>query len=332
MKLLLLGRYCPAELSSELELERGFGEMFQVTQPLGVSSSCFIAVVALKAQPLQAVAKSYPKAQFTSISRDQAFLEVEILGQLEHANVLRLYAAFEDATCLHVITEYVAGGDLRNLLDNLTERDLRDMVARPMLSVLSTMHDQGIVHRDLKPENILVDGRTLKLADFGLAVSVSDDNALASQSAGPCSHGAGTPLYAAPEVLSAIFMNKKVEDVTSSKNDVWALALIVLEALCQKHPFATPDRHYGSTLCRIVAHSNLPIPSHVSAELRDWLSLALRKDPASRASAKELLDHPWVKPRGLSSRSPSPLGQQLACKFAEQLRLPELAAVECWEY
>jgi serine/threonine protein kinase len=50
-------------------------------------------------------------------------------------------------------------------------------VIRELMDVVRYCHQMGVVHRDIKPENVLLSkaGR-LKLADFGLAVRITDGN------------------------------------------------------------------------------------------------------------------------------------------------------------
>jgi serine/threonine protein kinase len=162
---------------------------------------------------------------------------------------------------------------------------------------------QGIVHRDLKPENVFICGSSVKLGDFGLAVSLADEEEDPSspQSNHPhdsnsSRHSAGgTPLYTPPEVLSAMFNNDNIDLTLSPKNDVWALALVVLEAVTGNHPFRSCCAGgYGHLLLSIATHDTINIPSFIAPELRHWLKIALAKDPDQRASAQQLLHHSWM--------------------------------------
>jgi hypothetical protein len=72
-----------------------------------------------------------------------------------------------------------------------------------------------------------------------------------------------------------------------------------MEALAGAHPFspATQPTALG-LMCDIVQHTSLPMPPGLSAQAADWLARALAKDPGARATAGELLAHPWVACRG----------------------------------
>ena len=92
-----------------------------------------------------------------------------------HPNVVSLIKIMDSPDCTYVVLEYCPEGDL---FSSITEcgfyigNDL--LVKQAFLQILDAVdfcHSIGIYHRDLKPENILVadGGRTVKLADFGLA-------------------------------------------------------------------------------------------------------------------------------------------------------------------
>jgi serine/threonine protein kinase len=288
----------------------------------------------------------------------QVELEARLHIRALHPHIVRCHALLEDVTHKYLVIEYGEQGDLRQKLHGFTEQQLRDRVVLPLLQALRHIHAQvrtsprtaprparappsrcgdtahtppptpappsiaqGIVHRDLKPENVFVVGPSVKLGDFGLAVSLDDTgdaadtqkNSLkrasprgsycsAGGGAGYCSAGGtrytagGTPLYTSPEVLTAVFQNQSIDATLSPKNDIWALALMVLEAVSKEHPFNSACRGgYGHLLLSIANHDAISIPPTVCPELREWLQLALRKDPAQRAGAEQLLQHPWMK-------------------------------------
>lgn len=117
--------------------------------------------------------------------RDLLRDEYNILRQLDHDNVVRVFDAFEDERTLFIVMEYVRGGELFDfIVDNgRFEEDAGRSIFRQMLQAVSWLHAKGISHRDLKPENILlqpkgsaydaapeqttVDGWKVKISDFG---------------------------------------------------------------------------------------------------------------------------------------------------------------------
>ena len=106
--------------------------------------------------------------------------EVEIMQHLSgHPGVVTLQAVYEEADCFHLVMELCAGG---RLVDHMvkegpySEHRAANILKKVML-VIKYCHDMGVVHRDIKPENILLtkSGR-IKLADFGLAMRISEGN------------------------------------------------------------------------------------------------------------------------------------------------------------
>lgn len=119
--------------------------------------------------------------------RQDAFMQGEIrlhwfaqkyLDGSKHPNVVSMINIIDDYDCTYVVLEYCPEGDLFNSITQLGhyvgEDELVKDVFLQLLDAVDHCHRQGIYHRDLKPENILVkdNGRTVKLADFGLATSL----------------------------------------------------------------------------------------------------------------------------------------------------------------
>ena len=132
--------------------------------------------------------------------------EAVTLASLRHQNVVSFLGVCLDASQPMLVTEYVAGGALKDALyprgggsSALSYVD-RLRIAKDIAAGLLHIHSQSIVHRDLKPANVLlakIDGSLIaKVADVGLARALH----------GTCQHmsantggGAGTPQYMSPE-------------------------------------------------------------------------------------------------------------------------------------
>lgn len=95
------------------------------------------------------------------LSRDDEaslMLEIEILGSLDHPNIIKLIETFDEGNEFYIVTELVEGGELFDRIvtkTSYTEREARDLV-RVFLTSIAYIHSQGVVHRDLKPENLLL--------------------------------------------------------------------------------------------------------------------------------------------------------------------------------
>lgn len=109
---------------------------------------------------------------------NHAWSERHVLVAANHPFVCNLCFAFQSNDHLYLVMEYLAGGDLMNLLiarDTLTEEESRFYVAE-MVVAIDTIHKLGFIHRDVKPDNMLIDKNGhLKLSDFGLCKSFTVD-------------------------------------------------------------------------------------------------------------------------------------------------------------
>ncbi len=99
--------------------------------------------------------------------------------------IVKLFFSFQDANYLYMIMEYMAGGDLVNLMSNydIPEKWAKFYCAELVLAIES-IHNMGYVHRDIKPDNMLIDkSGHLKLADFGTCVRLNKDGLVKSDTA-----------------------------------------------------------------------------------------------------------------------------------------------------
>ena len=137
----------------------------------------------------------------------QRFLrEAEVLGQLNHPNIVKFLETGQAGPVLFFAMEFVNGTDVASVMKERPRFEPRTGVrlAIQVLDALAEAHGKGMVHRDIKPANVLLaelpDGkRQVKLADFGLARVYR-----ASRLSGLTLHGdmGGTPAYMAPEQIT----------------------------------------------------------------------------------------------------------------------------------
>ena len=120
-----------------------------------------------------------------------------------------------------------------------------------------------LVHQDVKPANILRVGERWKLADFGVARELPDCRPSDVSST-------GTPLYQPPEAL--------LEQLSSPAGDLWALGVVLLEALTGTHPFTALQGHPLYT----IVHEEPAIPAYLPAPLGDIMRGCLLKEPSAR--------------------------------------------------
>jgi serine/threonine protein kinase len=172
-----------------------------------------------------------PDAAMRDVAVKSLHHEARVIRQLDHPNIARLIdfgtLAGNGGDVWYLALELVQGANLRELMSRGPLGAFHVMhVGFQVSKALAWAHDQDVVHRDVKPSNVLVgNGGEVKLVDFGLAKL----NAASSE----YTAHVGTPRYFAPEQLTS-------EPLTPA-TDVYALGLVLFEALVGAHPFLVPD-------------------------------------------------------------------------------------------
>ncbi|XP_064025772.1 serine/threonine-protein kinase DCLK3 [Pogoniulus pusillus] len=216
--------------------------------------------------------------------------EILIIRSLSHPNIVSLIEVYETEAEIYLILEYVPGGDLFDAIIEsvkFTEHDAAVMIT-DLCEALVYIHGKNIVHRDLKPENLLVQhnadkSTTLKLADFGLAKLVTK----------PIFTVCGTPTYVAPEILAEKGYGLEV--------DMWAAGVILYILLCGFPPFRSQERDQDELFQIIqLGHYEFLSPywDNISAAAKDLITRLLIVDPQKRYTARQVLQHPWIRTAG----------------------------------
>jgi serine/threonine protein kinase len=204
--------------------------------------------------------------------RERFLREAQVTASLDHPGIVRVHAAGEEDGQVWIAYELVAGGTLTSALAATDDIHERVRLLRDVAEALGAAHAQGIAHRDVKPANVLVDpdGRA-RVADFGLA------SALDLERLTRTGELVGTPAAMAPEQM------KGEREAVGPPADVWAVGIMLHEALTGEHPF--PSNNLSDLLVKVVAH-DAPLLRSVVPELPVDLETivlrALEKDPAHR--------------------------------------------------
>ncbi|XP_060791293.1 serine/threonine-protein kinase 10 [Neoarius graeffei] len=215
-------------------------------------------------------------------------VEIDILATCNHHYIVKLLDAFYYEQKLWIMIEFCPGGAVDAIMleldRGLTEKQIQ-VICKQMLEGLVYLHGMKIIHRDLKAGNILLmlDG-DIKLADFG--VSAKNTKTLQRRDT-----FIGTPYWMAPEVVMCETSKDAPYDY---KADIWSLGITLIE-LAQIEP-----PHHELNPMRVllkIAKSEPPTldqPSKWSTNFKDFLKRALDKNPESRPTASQLLEHPFV--------------------------------------
>ncbi|CAJ1971715.1 unnamed protein product [Sphenostylis stenocarpa] len=207
--------------------------------------------------------------------------EVEIMQHVSgHPGVVTLKAVYEDAECWHLVMELCSGG---RLVDKMKEGPCSELVAagilKEVMMVVKYCHDMGVVHRDIKPENVLLTGTgKIKLADFGLAIRISEGQNLTGV--------AGSPAYVAPEVLLGRY---------SEKVDIWSSGVLLHALLVGVLPFkGDSQKAVFEEIKNVKLDFQTGVWESISKPARDLVGKMLTRDVSARITADEVLSHPWI--------------------------------------
>jgi len=226
----------------------------------------------------------------SSLNKDMEFAlkdEISILKELNHEHIMRLENVVVTINHYYLVAEYLEGGELFDRIvdkSSYTESEARD-VCRILFGALSYIHSKGIVHRDLKPENLLLQNKDsdseIKIADFGFAKEASNgDHSLKTM--------CGTPGYVAPEILR--------REKYGTKVDMWSMGVIVFILLGGYPPFYADSPRQLCLLSKVGKFEFDPeYWGGISMGAKDMICSLLVTDPAKRASAEDILSHPWMR-------------------------------------
>ena len=198
--------------------------------------------------------------------------EGELLASLRHPGVVRVHSVGLWRGQPYLVMDHVEGARELGQLERAQRLPLLLEAAR----ALAHVHARGLVHRDLKPANLLVDAQgRVRVCDFGLAWSAE------SRRLTRTGHLAGTPLYMAPEQFRGAREGQAFEPPT----DVWALGVILYEALTGRAPFEEPT--LVAQMAEVLACEPTPprsLEPSVSPALEAVCAKALQKRPQDRYS------------------------------------------------
>ncbi|XP_070984196.1 serine/threonine-protein kinase PAK 6-like [Oncorhynchus clarkii lewisi] len=217
--------------------------------------------------------------------RELLFNEVVIMRDYQHRNVVEMFKSALVEEELWVIMEYIEGGALTNIVSEtrLSEEQIAT-VCEAVLQALAYLHSQGVIHRDIKSDSILLtlDGR-IKLSDFGFCAQISKDIPKRKSLV-------GTPYWMAPEVIS--------KSPYSTEVDVWSLGIMVVEMVDGEPPYFSETPVAAMRRLRDEPAPTVRNTTQVSPVLKDFLNRMLTRDPVERASATDLLEHPFLLQSG----------------------------------
>ena len=214
--------------------------------------------------------------------------EINILKELDHPNIVKIFEYYEDKQNYYIVTEICRGGEL---FDEIVERGKFSesdaaIVTRQVVGCINYCHHNKIMHRDLKPENIMLEGNKqfdqVKIIDFGTSLQFKPQQKIHER--------LGTPYYIAPEVLDGNY---------GPQCDMWSLGVIVYIMLSGCPPFNGSD---DDEIMEKIKEGKFSFPprqfSKVSKVAQDFITQCLTVDPDKRHTPERAMQHEFIQKKG----------------------------------
>mmetsp|Transcript_7800 Transcript_7800/g.12409 ORF Transcript_7800/g.12409 Transcript_7800/m.12409 type:complete len:559 (+) Transcript_7800:39-1715(+) len=220
------------------------------------------------------------KVQKKGESAADVMREIAVHGRCSHPNIPAMYGYYEDGTNIIMILQLLEAKELKDIMNikrMFPEEETRVVILQ-VARALAYMHNKNFAHRDVSTRNVLVGAQNKAyLIDLGLAVDLSEST--------PSANVVGTLGYVSPEAMRG--------EGSGLPGDVWALGCILYEMMFGFSPFL-PNEVLMPTV-----EVPFPDPSwgmDSSPEVQDLIKKMLDKNSKKRASADDILAHPWFSP------------------------------------
>ena len=285
-----------SDLRLKKKLGKGaFGEVFEST----IAGSKIIYAT-----------KKLDKSRYMKNPKSYKYLlnEINILKNINHENIVKLYWDLEDRKFRYLVTEYCNGGDLESCLDHYVSEKERPFseeevqyIMRQLVSGIKYLHSNtktkmSILHRDLKLENILLhydneDDRMhkrilkakVKIIDFGFARYLNDDEMSISI--------LGSPMFMDPRILYKLNKIENNDFSYEQKADIYSLGVICYHLLTGHSLY---DARNMEDLVKLTQKGIFKISADISKETVSFLNYMLRYDPKKRLDINQLSKHKFI--------------------------------------
>jgi serine/threonine-protein kinase len=265
-------------------LEASVGDRYSIERELGAGGMATV-YLAEDLKHHRKVAIKVLRPELGAVIGVERFVrEIQTAATLQHPHILGLIDSGEVDGTAYYVMPFVEGESLRDRLTREKQLPVADAVriATEVAGALDYAHRHGVIHRDIKPENILLHDGAALVADFGIALAVSNTTANRMTETGM---SLGTPHYMSPEQAMG-------EREITGRSDIYSLGAMTYETLVGEPPFSGPTAQ--AIVARLLTTEPAPISEtrkRVPEHVEDAVLTALQKLPADRfATAAEFAD------------------------------------------
>mmetsp|Transcript_12594 Transcript_12594/g.18833 ORF Transcript_12594/g.18833 Transcript_12594/m.18833 type:complete len:498 (+) Transcript_12594:73-1566(+) len=271
-------------------------KIFQKGRLLGAGMTGAVHIGIHKDSGERFAIKSINKRKLDPAQLGELKNEVNLLRQLDHPNIVRLYQVYEPQgqNKMYLVMQLLSGKDLGKVRFS-SESQVR-RVMKKICGAIGYCHAQGVVHRDIKLENFVFTSKDNKedsivVIDFGIGKKTEDVSGEGrkefkeskSEQKRNMKTVCGTPYYMSPQVLDGKY---------DMKCDTWALGVLAFILLTSRPPFNGRSKR---ELDMNIRKGVVRYPSRMSAEAKEFIHNLLQVNPAKRWSAAQAMKCKWFQ-------------------------------------
>ncbi|KAM4826704.1 sperm motility kinase 2B-like [Thomomys bottae] len=262
-------------MSYSVGLEKIFSNQYDADEIIGGGSYGVVVKAYHRLTDSEVAVKMLEKEGHLSMVEN----EVDIIKNLHHPHVIRMYQVIQGEKYTHLVLEMATQGNLLAWLADLGRRLFEDEARRFLKQIVSAvvyLHQNRIAHRDLKPDNILLDDHgNAKVGDLGLSVRIPPGQLLTEK--------CGAFIFRAPELYLQ-------QEYDGFKVDLWGLGTILFFMVTGKFPFKMTT---FKRLTTQIVQGSYEVPFYLTAKGLSILLKLLAVDPKERPDIQQIMVHPW---------------------------------------
>jgi len=211
----------------QARLQRALPERYVVKHELGRGGMSVVYVAWDRKHECDVALKVLRPNLSATLGTDRFLDEIKTAARLKHPYILKLHDSGSAGDLLYYVMPYVEGESLRQRLERDGQLPVPEAlrIAREVAEALQYAHGKDVVHRDIKPENILFEGGHAVVADFGIALAISEAHPRRTDS----DITIGTTEYMSPE-------QSQGERTLDGRTDIYSLGVVLYEMLSGHRP------------------------------------------------------------------------------------------------